>query len=76
MVIGREDCPTGFNVLYKGWLFAEKGTHYRSKHICVDQQAQGIGSTGSENGALLVSKLPGVDSQALTNFGAVPGRNR
>eukprot|EP00045_Choanoeca_perplexa_P018407 m.290873 g.290873 ORF g.290873 m.290873 type:complete len:3950 (+) comp17810_c0_seq1:79-11928(+) len=50
---GREDCPTGFNTLYKGWLFAERKSHYRSKHICVDQQAQGIGSTGDENGGLL-----------------------
>ena len=51
---GRTSCPTGFDRLYYGRLFADHISHQRTEHICLDINAQGIGSTGSENGALIV----------------------
>jgi hypothetical protein len=45
-VAGRNDCPVGFTVDYSGWLMSEKSTgSYRTKHVCVDEQPQGIDGT-------------------------------
>jgi len=51
---GRTSCPTGFDRLYYGRLFADQISHQRTEHLCLDINAQGIGSTRNENGALIV----------------------
>lgn len=54
MVPGSFLCPNNFAPDYQGYLFAPPTTtSYRGQYVCVDAQAEGIGSNGLEGGHLL-----------------------
>ena len=63
-VPGTDVCPPGWIPEYTGWLAAERSTHQRTEFVCVDKDAQNIGSSGSQNGALFFS--------AQTRCGSLP----
>ncbi|EDQ84090.1 uncharacterized protein MONBRDRAFT_30605, partial [Monosiga brevicollis MX1] len=63
-------CPTGFSTLYTGYLFASKYDQYRTEHICVDKDAQSIGSTRNEDGALIYP-VEGVGVSGYTDYAEV-----
>ena len=48
---GGTTCPSGFAIDYRGYIMATPG--HRGEHVCVDEAAEGIGSTVSEGGVRL-----------------------
>ena len=49
MVPGRKDCPASFTLDYRGYLMASRwNSHYRSKHVCVDYEAEGVAGSDSD----------------------------
>ena len=55
MIPGRNKCPSGWTLEYKGYLMsAHHGHNGRMEFICVDANAEGTtGSHSDQNGALL-----------------------
>ena len=55
MIPGRNVCPSGWALEYKGYLMSERLVHNgRTQFICVDADAEGTpGSHSNHNGALL-----------------------
>lgn len=53
MIPGTQTCPAGWVQEYAGYLMSSHYTHVRSEFICVDRQAEGVGSSVAANGALL-----------------------
>ena len=55
MIPARNDCPSGWNEEYHGYLMADHHTHKHStSFICIDGEAEFVhGSHANRNGALL-----------------------
>lgn len=54
MIPGRNVCPSGWNLEYKGYLMSENLGHKRTQFICVDSEPEAVtGSQANRNGALL-----------------------
>ena len=55
MIPGRNICPSGWTLEYKGYLMsANQGSDGRTQFVCVDANAEGTtGSHSNQNGALL-----------------------
>ena len=76
MIPARNVCPSGWTREYQGYLMAEKYSHYRTMHTCVDKNPEYIaGSSANANGALFyfvegkcgsLPCLPYVDGRELT----------
>eukprot|EP00049_Salpingoeca_infusionum_P023736 m.13631 g.13631 ORF g.13631 m.13631 type:complete len:4451 (+) comp5977_c0_seq1:73-13425(+) len=67
---GSYVCPSGFNQLYKGYLFSPKHDQSRGEHICLHENAHGYGSTGNEAGHLLYPVETHSGSDALPGYTA------
>jgi hypothetical protein len=72
MVPGKQSCPTGMAASYFGYLFAPFSGASRGQYICLDQEAQGIGSISNEDGHLL-SPVEATTDTSGALFGYVPG---
>ena len=55
MIPARNDCPSGWNEEYHGYLMSGHSSHKKSRDfICIDQDAEFVhGSHANKNGALL-----------------------
>ena len=53
MIPAKTQCPSGWTREYYGYLTTEHEGHYRASYDCVDVNAEGVGSSGDENGAVL-----------------------
>lgn len=55
MVPGIKTCPTpDWTLEYSGYLQSSKKSWFRAATICLDEEPERTGTTGNENGALLV----------------------
>ena len=53
MIPGKPTCPSSWTREYNGYVMAERFTHHRSTHECVDQNPETVpGGAGSQGGAL------------------------
>lgn len=53
LIPGSTVCPNNFLPDFVGYLFAPSTSSARGQYICMDQNAEGIGSSGIEGGATL-----------------------
>ena len=54
MIPGQNTCPQSFSIDYQGYLFASSpSSSGRTEYICVDANAEGIGSSSADGGVLL-----------------------
>ena len=53
MIPGTYTCPSGWTNMYYGYLMSEHFTHASTEYVCVDYQAEKIGSVANHNGNLL-----------------------
>ena len=52
LIPGTQTCPAGWNVEYAGYLMSTHYTQNRGEFVCVDRQAEGVGSPANGNGHL------------------------
>ncbi len=52
-IAGRESCPTGFSMLYSGFLMAEYDGHHPAAAAGLAAHAQGVGRPGPEHPGLI-----------------------
>ena len=54
MIPGRNICPSGWTLEYKGYIMSENQGHRRAQYICVDENPESTtGSHTNRDGALL-----------------------
>ena len=64
MVPGQITCPSGFTADFQGYLFAPSTGNNRGDYLCMDANAEGVGSSGVENGNRLSPVEVGTGSAA------------
>jgi len=67
---GRTSCPSGFTLDYQGLLMTMRSSFQRTSYICVDSNAQGVGSSLNENGNLLYMVQTASSNNAPMGFNA------
>jgi len=46
---GSKECPSGWTVLYEGYLMSEHFTYQKSETVCVDKEAESIAGSGTNS---------------------------